>query len=146
MLREAGITVNSRHPRYGGGGDAGDGMSSSTTSLLLGGPELAELQEAQRAQHAAQPYSREERVELARLRNAVECLRLASLPITVESVEYVYRFAQRQNWTEPTDLLKPTHVVLVAMATLEQHKQQQHGTGRPTGESGGGAPPAGSQQ
>ena len=139
-------TADSRHPRYGGGGDAGDGMSSSTTSLLLGGPELAELQEAQRAQHAAQPYSREERLELARLRNAVECLRLASLPITVESVEYVYRFAQRENWTEPTDLLKPTHVVLVAMATLEQHQQQQHGTGRPTGESGGGAPPAGSQQ
>jgi exosome complex component RRP4 len=55
-----------------------------------GGPELAELQEKRRQEHADTPMSVQERQNLARLRNAVECLRMVHCLIASESVEQVY--------------------------------------------------------
>jgi len=67
------------------------------TTQVLGGPELAELQEAQRAEHAQTPYSFQERHNLARLRNTVECLRWAAAPITVENLQHVYQASLQQD-------------------------------------------------
>lgn len=72
---------------------------------VLGGPELAELQEAQRRQHAQTPYSLEERQNLARLRNCIECLRMASVPVTVEHMEAVYNESTAQK-LKPPQILK----------------------------------------
>ncbi|KAL7571212.1 hypothetical protein ACA910_008872 [Epithemia clementina (nom. ined.)] len=97
--------------------DNGGDQQLEDTAVLVG-PELAELQEAQRAQHAASPYSGDERKALARLRNAVECLRLGGcIPITVESIERVYQYSLEQQWT-PTDLLHPNHVVTLTNTLL----------------------------
>mmetsp|Transcript_21441 Transcript_21441/g.27727 ORF Transcript_21441/g.27727 Transcript_21441/m.27727 type:complete len:305 (+) Transcript_21441:86-1000(+) len=72
-----------------------DSINSADTAggeaPLVGGPELVELQEAQRAQHAQTPYSLEERQNLSRLRNSIECLRFASALITVENMGRVYQ-------------------------------------------------------
>lgn len=73
--------------------NAGAGDSTSTASVLGGGggqQELAEAEEERRKRHAETPYGREDRQKLARLRNAVQCLRLTISEITPEAVEEVY--------------------------------------------------------
>ena len=92
----------------------GDGTEErGDAANAISGPELAELHEAQRALHAASPYSQDERLALARLRNVVESLRYGgSVPITVESLEQAYQFSLDQNW-KPTDLLLPQNVVIL---------------------------------
>ena len=62
-------------------------LSDNSTGAASQGQDNTELlQEQRRAEHAATPYSMEERVPLARLRNSVECLRMTQSMITVESL------------------------------------------------------------
>mmetsp|Transcript_21019 Transcript_21019/g.58192 ORF Transcript_21019/g.58192 Transcript_21019/m.58192 type:complete len:193 (+) Transcript_21019:1532-2110(+) len=79
--------------------------TTEETTASLGGPELAQLQEAQRDQHAQTPYSLQERQQLARLRNTVECLRLTSTPVTLETMQKVYHESIRQTM-EPFQMLQ----------------------------------------
>jgi exosome complex component RRP4 len=78
------------------------------TAEDIGGPELAELQEQRRNEHAGMPYAAEERRNLARLRNAVECLRLTQALTTPESAEEVYRNSLA---LAPSQMLLPENVV-----------------------------------
>lgn len=90
------------------------------SETALGGPELVELQEAQRAQHAALPYSNQERQALARLRNAVEFLRLGGcIPITLEAIEQVFHYSLQHQWA-PTALLHPKNVVTLTNTLINK--------------------------
>jgi len=75
-----------------------------------GGPELAELQEQRRKEHAEMPMSVEERRNLARYRNAIECLRLVHCLITSEAVEQVYKDSLEIN-VSPANMLLPDTVI-----------------------------------
>jgi exosome complex component RRP4 len=76
--------------------------------------DLAELQEERRARHAATPYTPSERINLARLRNAVECLRLTHAQVTVESIENVYQASLSLNGGLcPSEMLHADQVLLL---------------------------------
>lgn len=75
-----------------------------------GQQELAQLQEERRAEHAKMPYSLPERQALARLRNSVECLRLASRPITPESLKEVYVRSQA-TISSVGEMMEPANVL-----------------------------------
>ena len=85
--------------------------SEAQTEAGSGQQELAQLQEERRAEHANMPYTLAERQSLARLRNAVECLRLSSRPITPESLEDVYN---RSLDTTISEMLDPASVLKLA--------------------------------
>jgi exosome complex component RRP4 len=80
------------------------------------GPDLAELQEQRRTDHANMPYAAEERRNLARLRNAVECLRLTYALATSESAEEVYRNSLTTHLT-PSQMLLPDNVIRLTAFT-----------------------------
>jgi exosome complex component RRP4 len=75
-----------------------------------GGPELVELQERRRVEHASMPLSPEERRNLARLRNAIECLRLVFCRVTQEAVEQVYETSLALN-LNVSQMLVPVNVI-----------------------------------
>ena len=97
--------------------DANDKSRMST-----GQQELAEQQEQRRQEHADMPYSPQERQDLARMRNCIECLRLTHSMITDEAVECVYRQSVERNLT-PAQVLLPDNVVeLTEAVRLEQRR------------------------
>jgi exosome complex component RRP4 len=67
--------------------------------------DLADLQEQLRSEHATTPVDYDIRQSTARLRNAIECLRLVHAMVTPESAEAIYRLSIKLN-------LKPSHMVL----------------------------------
>jgi exosome complex component RRP4 len=78
------------------------------------GPELAELQEQRRMEHAAMPYTAEERRNLARFRNAAECLRLTQALATPENAEQVY---QNSASLTPAQMMLPDNVIRLTAFT-----------------------------
>lgn len=114
-----GVIWMQRNVSSGSSGSSNDAASSSAMmqSLSAGQHELAEAEEKRRAEHAATPYSVEDRRDLARLRCAVACLRQTLCEITPEAVEEVYRasLALRDPKTEKLvripDMLLPENVI-----------------------------------
>jgi exosome complex component RRP4 len=67
--------------------------------------DLADLQEQLRQEHATTPVDPDTRQSIARLRNAIECLRLVHAMATPEHAEAVYAKSLELN-------LKPSHMLL----------------------------------
>lgn len=93
-----------------------------TEDSTLGQQELAELQEQRRVEHAQLPYTTDDRQALARLRNAVECLRLVSASITPEAMEEVYMLSVSHNTPVP-EMLWPQNVLWLT-ATQRTHSKR----------------------
>lgn len=86
--------------------------ADSSSRMLTGQQELAEQQEKRRQEHADIPYSSEERRDLARLRNTIECFRLTQTLITDDSVEKLYLLSIDKQLT-PAQILVPSNVVML---------------------------------
>jgi exosome complex component RRP4 len=72
--------------------------------------DLADLQEQLRQEHATTPVDGETRQSIARLRNAVECLRLVHAMVTPENTEAVY--AKSIELTlKPAQMLLPENTI-----------------------------------
>lgn len=79
----------------------------------MGGDEannLADLQEQLRQEHAKTPVLPDERQAIARLRNAIECLRLVHSMVTPEFAEEIYNRSVTFGLT-PSQMLLPQNVV-----------------------------------
>jgi exosome complex component RRP4 len=74
------------------------------------GPDLVEHLEDMGRKHAETPLTVQERLNLVRLRNAMECLQQVYAPLTQESTEQVYQASIEMNLT-PSAMLKPENVV-----------------------------------
>ena len=72
--------------------------------------DLADLQEQLRQEHATTPVDVETRVSIARLRNAIECLRLVHTMVTPESAEAVYATSLERN-LKPAQMLLPENTI-----------------------------------
>eukprot|EP00934_Nitzschia_sp_Nitz4_P002941 Nitzschia sp. Nitz4//scaffold16_size188269//25185//26090//NITZ4_001772-RA/size188269-processed-gene-0.41-mRNA-1//-1//CDS//3329538458//2931//frame0 len=72
--------------------------------------DLAELQEQLRREHAQTPTMREERESIARLRNAIECLRLTHSMVTPERAEKIYEKSKELGYS-PVQMLQPDHML-----------------------------------
>jgi exosome complex component RRP4 len=72
--------------------------------------ELAQLQEKLRHEHAITPILPDERQSIARLRNAIECLRLVHCMVTPESAEVIYNKSVELS-LRPADMLLPDNVI-----------------------------------
>lgn len=72
--------------------------------------DLAELQEELRRQHANTPVMPDERESIARLRNAIECLRLVHSMVTPEFAENIFKKSIEKNW-RPYEMLQPENVL-----------------------------------
>ena len=72
--------------------------------------ELATLQETIRKQHAETPVMPDERLSIARLRNAIECLRLVHCIITTERAEAIYNLSLERKM-RPAEMLLPDNVI-----------------------------------
>lgn len=64
--------------------------------------ELAEAEESRRVIHAATLYTRRDRLDLARVRNAILCLRQTLVEITPHSIEQVYYAAVAASLAPPS--------------------------------------------
>jgi exosome complex component RRP4 len=85
----------------------------SDLTVNLGPQELTEAEELRRSIHAETPYSNDDRQQLARLRNAVHCLRMALASITPETVSKVY---ERSIHINVVDMLLPENMVQLTMS------------------------------
>lgn len=74
--------------------------------------DLAELQEELRRQHANTPVLPDQRESIARLRNAIECLRLVHSMVTPELTESIYNKSIELGW-RPYEMLQPPNVLLL---------------------------------
>ena len=72
--------------------------------------DLANLQEQLRQEHAATPVDPETRLSIARLRNAIDCLRLVHAMVTPENSEAVYRLSLERS-LKPAMMLLPDNVI-----------------------------------
>ena len=72
--------------------------------------DLAELQEDLRRQHATTPTLPDQRQSIARLRNAIECLRLVHSMVTPELAESIYHKSIERGWS-PFEMLQPEKVL-----------------------------------
>jgi exosome complex component RRP4 len=72
--------------------------------------DLADLQEDLRYQHANTPILPDERLSIARLRNAIECLRLIHSMVTPEMAESIYHKSVELEW-KPYEMLEPQNVL-----------------------------------
>ena len=72
--------------------------------------ELALLQEQLRKEHADTPVTVEERQSMARLKNAIECLRIVHCMVTPESAELIYE-ASVQKGMNPAQMMIPENVI-----------------------------------
>jgi exosome complex component RRP4 len=69
-----------------------------------------------RKEHAATPLLREERMAIARVRNAMECLSMVHAMVTPEAVEQVYHESVKCN-LRPADMLLPNNIVALTAST-----------------------------
>ncbi|KAL3921168.1 MAG: hypothetical protein SGILL_002886 [Bacillariaceae sp.] len=72
--------------------------------------DLADLQEQLRQEHATTPADPDTRRSIARLRNAIDCLRLVHAMVTPENSEAVYQRSLEQN-IKPAMMLLPENVI-----------------------------------
>jgi hypothetical protein len=86
---------------------------------VLGGPELAELMEQKRQEHRDQPYTPEERLQMCRIRNAIECLQLTHSMVTVDAIQHLYELSIRLA-ISPSMMLHPTNVVRLVESLRNQ--------------------------
>lgn len=84
-----------------------------------GGPELVELQEERRQQHASTPMTTQERRNMARLRNSIECLKLVHCTISVESVEEIYRHSEKSG-IPPSQMVLADNVITLTASTRQR--------------------------
>lgn len=74
--------------------------------------DMAELQDQLRREHAEEPVDTATRVSLARLRNAIECLRLVHTMVTPESAEAIYDLSMSPSFQlRPSQMLIPDNVI-----------------------------------
>lgn len=69
-----------------------------------------------RQQHAETPLLKEDRWNIARLRNSIECLALVHAMITPEDVEAIYKKSLAQN-LRPAEMLHPDRVIQLTSFT-----------------------------
>ena len=69
-----------------------------------------------RKEHAATPLLKDERIAIARVRNAMECLCMVHAMVTPEAVEQVY-LDSLKNHMRPADMLLPNHVIALTAST-----------------------------
>lgn len=74
--------------------------------------DLAGLQEQLRKDHADTPTMPDERQSIARLRNAIECLRLVHSLVTPEKAERIYNKSIELGYT-PYQMLNSDHVLIL---------------------------------
>lgn len=72
--------------------------------------DLAELQEELRRQHSSTPVLPDQRQSIARLRNAIECLRLVHSMVTPEMAESIYHKSVELGM-KPYEMLDPQKVL-----------------------------------
>lgn len=72
--------------------------------------QLAEHQEQLKQQHATTPVLVDERLKIARIRNAIECLSRIHMMITPEHIEHVYNSSKGLG---VADMLQPDNVILL---------------------------------
>lgn len=72
--------------------------------------DLADLQEQLRQDHAKTPVLPEERQSIARLRNAIECLRLVHCMVTPEHAETIYQKSVELA-LKPAEMMQADHVL-----------------------------------
>ncbi len=72
--------------------------------------DLAELQEDLRRHHAMTPILPDQRESIARLRNAIECLRLVHSMVTPELAESIYHKSVELGW-RPFEMLQPPNIL-----------------------------------
>jgi exosome complex component RRP4 len=87
-------------------------LTASTMGSPIGQQELAEAEEERRKVHAETRYSFDDRKQLARLRNSIQCLRCTLSPITPERVsEVYYRSLSPEAIIPIADMLLPENMV-----------------------------------
>jgi exosome complex component RRP4 len=98
---------------HSSGTDTAAAGSSNNDNSNAGAMDIAEAQEERRKVHASAKYTLEDRRDLARLRNAIICLKEVLLEITPEAIEQVYQTAQDDTTTtcEIADMLRPETIV-----------------------------------
>lgn len=74
------------------------------------GVEQAEVEEKLRQEHARTPVELEERVVIARLRNAIECLRFVHCMVTPDRAENIYKQSLEQG-IRPADMLQAENII-----------------------------------
>jgi exosome complex component RRP4 len=85
---------------------------NNNTNMMEDGLLADEAQEEKRLAHAQAPYTIEDRRDLARLRNAIWCLKETILEITPEHIEEVYRNSEElENSLAIADMLLPENIV-----------------------------------
>jgi exosome complex component RRP4 len=72
--------------------------------------DLADLQEQLRQDHAKTPVLPDERQSMARLRNAIECLRLVHCMVTPEQAETIYQKSVELA-LKPAEMMQADHVL-----------------------------------
>eukprot|EP00536_Pseudo-nitzschia_multiseries_P005331 jgi/Psemu1/285696/fgenesh1_pg.99_\ len=75
--------------------------------------DVADLQEKMRKDHADTPVDVDLRRSLARLRNAIECLRMVHALCAPENAEAVYQKSLELGLANPSDMLLPEHVLVL---------------------------------
>lgn len=78
--------------------------------------DLADLQEQLRLEHATTPVDVDTRRSIARLRNAIECLRLVHAMVTPENAEAVYDKSLEMNLHRPSLMLLPENTIRLTEA------------------------------
>jgi len=78
-----------------------------------------DMHEQLRQEHASSPMTKEDRAQLSRLKNSMECLRLVHAMVTPEAVEQVYKQSLAEN-IRPADMLRPETVVHLTASTRNQ--------------------------
>ncbi|VEU34190.1 unnamed protein product [Pseudo-nitzschia multistriata] len=95
------------------GDDKSQGSGNSNTLTNEGMKDVADLQEKMRKDHAETPVDVQLRRSLARLRNAVECLRMVHALCAPENAEAVYHKSLEMGLANPSEMLFPKHVLLL---------------------------------
>lgn len=81
---------------------------------------LADLQEQLRQEHANTPVLPDERQSIARLRNAIECLRLVHSIVTPELAEEIYNRSLTTYSLSPAQMLLPANVIALTEICRQQ--------------------------
>ena len=106
----------------GGGGSAASAAGTGTTTGAVdedGAAPLADTLQQIRQRHAATPVLPDERENIVRVRNSVECLRLVHCYVTPDAIVKVYDEAIRMG-LKVGDMMRPDMVLALTEPTREQ--------------------------
>jgi exosome complex component RRP4 len=92
-------------------GDSASATAAASTQQMGQQQELAEAEEQRRKVHAETVYSVSDRRKLARLANAVHCLRLTLSEITAEAVQEVYDNSLELMKVNVADMMLPENIL-----------------------------------